>query len=124
MLRIILNCPPFFRSRARYVFETWLTYYHLPFSVDDNPQICVPDTTFTIYYGDPDAVSTELLGEDGGLLIPFHPETENYFANRKVYNPQAARRADGLIYLFPCLPIEKPEGWKVLAYDIVASAFY
>ncbi len=124
MLRIILNCPTFFRSPARYVFETWLTYYRIPFCLDEDAYSSSQDALFTIYYGDPESAGRTLLASSGGLLIPFHPATLIHFHERRNFDLQSIIHADGVPYLFACLSVETHTEWQRLPVDPIASAFF
>lgn len=116
-LRIVLNCAPFFRPRARYVFETLLTYYPLDATFEPG------EAAFTIYYGDPAAATDDLIGAQGGIIIPYDSNTEAYFTERRAYDPGEVIYWQKIPYLFGA-PAPLVNGWYTLPVDSIASAFF
>jgi hypothetical protein len=119
MLRLLLRTSPTMEARALFVLEALCTSYRIP--VTDRAD----EATFTLYYGDPAQATADLLGREGGLLIPLHPATEAFFDERQRFNPAGGIAWNRLRYLFGTGgEIEGRGGWQVLPVDPIASAFF
>lgn len=129
MIEVIINCSNF-NKKAKYIFETFFTYYHCPFrikTIKDDSEI-VSKSPFILYYGKIKKEILSKISKAEGLLIPFDEKTENFFAQGKKYDYRKAKVIDSIPYLFysdkPSSGFEQIEKLPVLSEDPIASSFY
>jgi hypothetical protein len=119
MLRLVLRTSPYMEARARFVLEALCTQYRIPLTEQAD------NATFTLYYGDPSQATDDVLGHDGGIIIPLQANTEAFFREHRRFDPASAVEWGSLRYLFGTSgTVEQRGRWSVLPVDLIASAFF
>jgi len=128
MVKLILDCGSFFQPRARYVWETFLTYYKVKYEYVE-PEELNPSgfsgenkNDLTIYCG-PEAESRKVKGP--ALIFCHEKNTGDFF--RRGGTPPAPAYVEGVPLLFVSgegQPVSRRENRLLCRADILATAFF